>query len=154
MTADKSANVIKWIYLVAAWVTVFTGFGNMPLWKRYYIADIPGMAWTGDFILNVQVHYLFGSILLAISCYFIIIYINLHKSGLKLTRTGGIRAVLLGLALVSGIFQALKILPAVNPSFEMMVFLNFFHMGTAAFFLFFAIGCLAARCRWTVTAEK
>ena len=108
MTADKSVQWIRWMYIAAAWVTVFTGFGNMPLWKRYYIADIPGMAWSGDFIVNVQVHYLFGSVMLAIAVYVAILYINEQKSGLRLTRTGLIRAVFLGLALFSGILQAIK----------------------------------------------
>jgi hypothetical protein len=153
MTDDKSAKLIKWIYLAAVWVTVFTGFGNMPLWKRYYIADIPVMAWSGDFLVNVQVHYLFGSVILAIAVYFTILYINEQRSGLRLTRTGLIRAVLLGLTLVSGILQVLKNFPAVNPSFEMMVFLNLFHMGTAVLFFLFAIGCLVARSRWIMSPE-
>ena len=83
-----------------------------------------------------------------------IIYGKQARNHVRLTRTGMIRALLLGLALASGLMQALKNAPAVSPSFGAMVFLNFFHMGTSVLFLFFAIGCLVARSRWTRPIEN
>jgi len=34
---------LRWIYLTTTFLLVLTGFGQMPIFKRYYIADIPGL---------------------------------------------------------------------------------------------------------------
>jgi formate dehydrogenase iron-sulfur subunit len=62
----KANPVLKALYGAAAVTALFTGFGNMPLWGRYYVADAPGLGWSGDFFINVNVHILAGSLLLGI----------------------------------------------------------------------------------------
>ncbi len=44
---------------------VFTGLAQMPLFKRYYLADIPGFAWTADFYASHRIHYILAAVLLA-----------------------------------------------------------------------------------------
>jgi Fe-S-cluster-containing hydrogenase component 2 len=67
---DAKPNLLlKVLYGIAAVAALFTGFGNMPLWKRYYVADVPGLGWSGDFFINVNVHILAGGLLLAIGAY-------------------------------------------------------------------------------------
>jgi len=34
-----------WFYLITVIFLVLSGFGQMPIFKRYYIADIPGLGW-------------------------------------------------------------------------------------------------------------
>jgi hypothetical protein len=41
-----------------------SGFGQMPIFKRYYIADIPGMAWTADYWFTHKMHYIGAAVLL------------------------------------------------------------------------------------------
>ena len=40
-----STRWLLWLYGTTVVISLFTGFGNMPLWGRYYIADIPGLGW-------------------------------------------------------------------------------------------------------------
>jgi len=153
MKADLSRRIPVWLFAVSAVVTVFTGFGNMPLYKRYYIADIPGLGWSGDFFVNLYVHYAAASILLAVAVYGAIRFMAARSEGLKLTRSGALRAVVLSMALLSGLFMAIRNLPGVSYPFALHAGLNFFHMGAAVLFAFLALGCAAARCRW-LKAEK
>jgi hypothetical protein len=127
---------------------VFTGFGNMPLYKRYYIADIPGLGWSGDFFTNLHVHYIAGSVLLAVAVYAALRFLLEKKEGLRLTRSGAVRAAVLFVALVSGIFMALRNLSGIDYPFHIHAGVNFLHMGVAMAFMVLGIGCLMARCRW------
>jgi len=34
-----------------------TGFAQMPIMKRYYIADLPGLGWLADFFTTSRLHY-------------------------------------------------------------------------------------------------
>jgi cation transport ATPase len=45
---------------------LFTGFAQMPIFARYYLADVPGFAWTADYYLNHVLHYGLAVILLVV----------------------------------------------------------------------------------------
>jgi hypothetical protein len=149
MKSTGGNRALRWLFVAAAWVTLFTGFGNMPLYKRYYIANLPGLAWAGDFFSNVQVHYVSGSVMLMLGLFFAVSYAFDKARGVRLTPTGAVRGVILGLALLSGILMALKNLSGVHFHFGTQMFLNFLHLGMGMFFMMFALVCLFARCKWT-----
>ncbi len=144
----------KGLYLLAIWGTLFTGFGNMPLYKRYYIADLPGLGWTGDFYTNLYVHMVCGAVVLAISIYFALPHLFSKRRGATLTITGTIRAFILALALTSGIIMAIKNLPAVHFSFQWGMAFNFLHMGMAMLFLIMALICFIGRKKWVKPRDR
>jgi hypothetical protein len=43
LSGDK--RVLRWVYILTLFAMALTGFGQMPIFKRYYISDIPGMGW-------------------------------------------------------------------------------------------------------------
>ncbi len=43
---------------------VFTGFAQMPITKRYYISDLPGLGWSADFYTVLNVHLVLAALLL------------------------------------------------------------------------------------------
>ncbi len=145
---DRLSLSLKWVYLAALCVGIFTGFGNMPLWRRYYIADIPGFYWTRNFIINVNVHYVAGSILLFISLYFLTTYLLMKKNGLALTGCGKTCAALMGMALLTGLIMALKCFPGINYPMKLLIFFNLAHLGSTCLFMFSALSCAATRKKW------
>lgn len=146
---SRTEKILWWIYVALIVLTAFTGFGNMPLYKRYYISNLPGLGWSGDFLINVRIHYLTGSILLGVGVYFLAMYVSAWKHRMYLSVTGWLRAVFLALSLVSGIIMALKNLPFVTFTFGWLVAMNFLHLGTAMIFVFLSLGCFIARAKWT-----
>ncbi len=45
-----------WLVAVSGLVLLFSGFGQMPLYKRYMLDQVPGFAWASDFIINFKIH--------------------------------------------------------------------------------------------------
>ena len=137
----------RWIYRAAVALALFTGFGNMPLYGRYYIGDLPLLAWSGDFLANVKVHYVAGAILVAMGVYYLITYFRGYARR-QLTAMGRLRALLLALTLLSGLVMALKNLPGVFFPMGLLVSMNFLHMGAAVFFMLASLGALILRAGW------
>lgn len=56
-------RISHWLVALSTFALFFSGFGQMPMYKRYGLADLPGMAWTADYHLTLTVHYLAGALL-------------------------------------------------------------------------------------------
>ena len=67
-------KILKPIYRLILLLMVVTGFGQMPIFKRYYLADIPGFAWTADYYFTHYLHYLGAILLLSLFFYWITDY--------------------------------------------------------------------------------
>jgi hypothetical protein len=153
MLNQRSIVTVKWAYFLAMLVAIFSGLGNMPMYGRYYVADIPGFGWSGNFFVNINLHYLSGAVLLGLASYLTIIYMQRSSQTVRLSTTGAIRVVLIGLALVSGVLAALKNLPAVNLPMAGLMAVAFIHLGTAMGALFFSLGCWLLKKPWTIDAS-
>ncbi|MDO8941789.1 MAG: hypothetical protein Q7U75_01325, partial [Desulfobacterales bacterium] len=57
---------MPWLYMITLVTMTLTGFGQMPIYKRYYLSDIPGLEWLADFYLTRYAHYIGASVLLAL----------------------------------------------------------------------------------------
>jgi hypothetical protein len=112
-------------------LALFTGFGNMPLYGRYYIADIPGFAWSGDFFANLYVHYVAGALLLGLSVYLGLQFWMHKRRSNRLTRSGWARAIALCLVLITGVIMMVKNLPGAVIPFPWVAVLTLGHMGLA-----------------------
>ncbi len=50
--------VEHWILALSGLLLLFSGFGELPMYKRYMVTEIPGFSWAGDFYVNLKIHYL------------------------------------------------------------------------------------------------
>lgn len=48
--------VQHWLVALSGIVLLFTGFGQLPIYKRYMLDQVPGFGWASDFILNFKIH--------------------------------------------------------------------------------------------------
>lgn len=78
-----------WSIAVSGIVLLFTGLGCLPLYKRYYISEIPGLGWTADFYNVTLVHYV-ASIVFLSAVIFHIVYHGLRKDFALLPKRGDI----------------------------------------------------------------
>ena len=51
-----------WLIALSGLVLLFTGFGQMPIYKRYMLDQVPGFGWASDFFLNFQIHMLAAAV--------------------------------------------------------------------------------------------
>jgi hypothetical protein len=119
----------RWLYGPTIAVMAFTGFGQMPIFKRYYISSIPGMGWSADFYLTHMIHYLGASLLLGLLAYAISGYLFEGKRVFRITPAGYVRMAFLAGLVVTGVFRVLKNLPDVvfSPGFTLAVDIS--HLG-------------------------
>jgi len=139
---------LRYIYLITVFFLTLTGFGQMPIFKRYYIADIPGFGWLAQFYVTHYIHYLGAILILALASYMIIDYLILQQKRIRLTASGYVRgAILIGI-LVSGIFLILRNLSGSRFAPEFIIFLDITHLGLVITFLIVSGYCLVRKRRW------
>ena len=140
----------RWFYLLTIFALVLTGFGQMPIFKRYYVADIPGLGWLAEFFVTHYIHYLGAIVFLALAGYIVIDYFVLRRKSRKLTPNGLVRSLLLAGILASGIFLVIRNFAGSNLSSGFIIFLDICHLGLVMAFLFVSLYCLIFKKQWTM----
>jgi uncharacterized membrane protein len=128
----------------------FTGFGQMPIFKRYYLADVPGLGWTADFFVTHTLHYLGAMILLGLVAYVALDFFLFERKTYRLTNSAYLRIVLLAGIVTTGIFRVLKNLPDVVFSPDFTFYIDISHLGLMMIYLFSAFVFLVIRSGWVV----
>lgn len=130
----------KRLLLVAALGLGLTGMGQMPIFSRYGIASLPGLAWLGDFRATALLHLALAAVLLFVLASFAAAWIAAGGARPALSRAGGWRAGLYAAVAVSGILRELQNgrFPLFDPLH--VRFLDWAHLGLAMALLVFALG--------------
>ena len=139
----------RWFYLITVFLLALSGFGQMPIFKRYYIADIPGLGWLAEFFITHYIHYLTAILFLAFTAYMIIDYLLSQGKSRRMTASGYVRSALLAGILASGVFLVIRNLAGSNLSSDFIVFLDLCHLGLAMAFLFVGLYCFIYKKQWT-----
>jgi len=83
-----------WILAISGLLLIFSGFGELPMYKRYMVTQIPGLGWAGDFFINLKIHYLAGIVFVSIMVFHALYHGWLGHQGL-LPRRGDVKASLI-----------------------------------------------------------
>jgi heme A synthase len=123
LTMYAEQKFMKPFYLVLLFIMGLTGFGQMPIFKRYYIADIPGLGWLANFYFTHYLHYIGAIGLFTLFAYAAVIYWGLLREQFRLTWAAYTRIAVLALIAITGIFRVLKNLPDIvfSPLFTMAI---------------------------------
>ncbi|MCX7817399.1 MAG: cytochrome b/b6 domain-containing protein [Syntrophales bacterium] len=89
-----------WSVAISGIVLLFTGLGCLPLYKRYFISEIPGLGWTADFNNVTMVHYV-ASIVFVSAVLFHIVFHGLRKEFGLLPKRGDVSR---GLKVIKAMF--------------------------------------------------
>lgn len=82
-----------WVLALSGLLLIFSGFGELPMYKRYMVTQIPGLGWAGDFFINLKIHYLAGIVFVSIMVFHVIYHGWLGHQGL-LPQKGDFKASL------------------------------------------------------------
>jgi len=80
-----------WAVALSGILLIITGLFQLPIAKRYYITELPGLMWSGDFFVSLKVHYVASFIFIAASCFHIVYHLMLKERGM-LPRRGDLKA--------------------------------------------------------------
>ena len=101
-------HILQTIYSLAIFFLALTGFGQMPIYKRYYIADIPYLEWLGKFYITNAVHYIAAIVLITLAFYIIFDHIFNKDKTINITPSGYAKIAMLSGLLVTGILILIK----------------------------------------------
>jgi hypothetical protein len=130
---------LKRLFILTVAVTAFTGFGQLPIFKRYYISDIPGMAWSANFYFTHFLHYLGAAVLMGLLAYFMVDYGLSGRKRFKLRPAAYLRIILMAGIVATGILRVFKNMPDVLFSPGFTAFIDISHLGFAIAYLFAAL---------------
>ncbi|MCG6908574.1 MAG: FeS-binding protein [Deltaproteobacteria bacterium] len=149
--AFAEQRFFKPFYFLLLFVMGLTGFGQMPIFKRYYIADIPGLAWLANFYTTHYIHYIGAASLFGFFVYAVVVYFGLMRKRFRLTWAAYVRIALLALIAVTGIFRVLKNLPDVVflPKFTMVIDIS--HLAFMMFLMVAGIVFIIIKKGWLVS---
>jgi len=143
-----SKTAFWYLYLASVVMLAFSGFGQMPLYKRYYIADIPGMAWSADFYTTHLVHYIFSALLIGLASYAVFNHVLTRKKSVALTTSGYVRSVIVAGLLFSGLLLVTYNFSGVSLPMWAAATLLFTHVGFAMALIVAGLVALIGRKPW------
>lgn len=117
------------LYGLTLFFITLTGFAQMPIFKRYYIADLPGLGWLAQFYVTHSLHYALAALFIAVAV-FTVLDLLLNGRGLSaLTGMGVFKgAMILGL-IVTGALMVVRNLPGSHFSHLAIYVMNLSHLG-------------------------
>ena len=138
---------IRRLYILAVLALTISGLAQMPIFKRYYVADLPGLGWLADFLLTHRIHYAAAAVFLAVIAYAAVMHLGRWKSAWRITAWGHARNVLvLGIA-VTGVLRTLKNLPRVHFGPTTVMLVDWLHLACVILLGLLALAALVARRR-------
>jgi copper ion binding protein len=96
-----------WVLALSGLLLIFSGFGELPMYKRFMVTEIPGLGWAGDFFINLKIHYLAGIVFVSVIVFHALYHGWLGHQGL-LPKKGDMKASLITILSMFGIGEEPK----------------------------------------------
>ena len=152
-TSSAREMTAKWMYRLIMFFLALSGFGQMPIYKRYYIADIPGLKWTGDFYITHYVHYLAVIIFLGFISYKITDYFLAFRKKYFISTSGYIRAVWIAGIVFTGACLVINNFTGTWFSAGFIIFLDLAHIGFVMLLFLIALYCKISKKKWMMARQ-
>lgn len=70
-----SNRLVHWITAITIFSLIISGFGQMPMYKRYNIVLLPGGEWLGEYSNTLVMHYIGAIVLVFILIYHVFVHL-------------------------------------------------------------------------------
>ena len=144
----KSLPLVRSLYVFSMLFLGITGFAQMPIFKRYYIADIPGLGWLAQFYVTHYMHYLGAILLLALAAYVMVDYFAGTGRHQRLSVSGYVRTSMIGALIFSGVLLVVRNQEGILFEPRLIIFLDLFHLGLVMALIVTSIYCLVRKTPW------
>ncbi|MBA4535969.1 cytochrome b/b6 domain-containing protein [Bacillus aquiflavi] len=74
-----SNRLVHWITAISIFSLIISGFGQLPMYKRYNIVKLPGAEWLGEYSLTLIMHYIGAIVLILILFYHLFVHLFLKQ---------------------------------------------------------------------------
>lgn len=79
-----------WLVALSTFILIFTGIGQMPVYKRYMVDQLPGLGWSSDYSITVALHY-GAALVLVFAAVFHLCYLIFSKKYDILPKKGDVK---------------------------------------------------------------
>ena len=69
-----SVILVHWVVALSTFVLIFSGFGQMPIYSRYMLDQVPGLSWVSDFSVTLVMHYWAAALLMGAIAYHVVLH--------------------------------------------------------------------------------
>lgn len=97
-------RLTHWIIAVSGILLIFSGFGQMPMYKRYYVTSIPGLSWSDNFEITLAIHYV-AAILFCAAIFFHLVYHLLMREFAIMPRKGDLARTIQSVKAMAGLAE-------------------------------------------------
>ncbi len=136
------------VYGITLFFIVLSGFGQMPVFKRYYIADIPGLGWLAQFYVTHIIHYAAASLLIALAFYVLFDFFFKRVPLGSVSLTGYLKIVSLSGLIITGGLMVIKNFPNVYFPHVAVNVLDLAHLGLCMVLVGLSLFSLVFKKRW------
>jgi hypothetical protein len=137
--------ILKFLYFVSLFFLVISGFGQMPVFKRYYIADIPGLEWLAQFYTTHIIHYVSAMVLIVLVFYILFDNIFSKNRSLKIKAPIYAKIAMLFVLITTGILMMIKNFTGTPFSPNFIIFINLTHLIFCVIFLAYTLHTLLTK---------
>jgi len=124
----KKINFSSYIYAVTLFFIALSGFAQMPIFKRYYIADIPGLWWLADFYVTHLMHYIFATVFMGLAVYLVADALFFKKGLGHMPGPIKLQAFFIAGLIVTGILLVVKNFPGTPFPGTLIIVLDISHL--------------------------
>ncbi|OEU50067.1 MAG: hypothetical protein BA866_01540 [Desulfobulbaceae bacterium S5133MH15] len=77
-----TVRVTHWVVALSGILLLFSGFGQLPLYKRYNLIKVPGFAWSSNYEITLVIHYLTAAVFTAAVCFHLVYHYRRREFGI------------------------------------------------------------------------
>lgn len=85
-----SGRFVHWTVALSTIALIISGLGQLPLYKRYFVDTLPGLGWTSDYAVTLQIHYL-AAAALTMAVVYHVVYHGLRREFDIVPRRGDLK---------------------------------------------------------------
>ena len=71
-----AVRLTHWLIAFSGILLLFSGFGQMPMYARYNVVKIPGLAWSSDYALTLILHYVSAAVFTAVVVFHLVYHLR------------------------------------------------------------------------------
>lgn len=77
-----TVRLTHWVIAVSGILLLFSGFGQMPMYKRYNVVKIPGLAWSSNYEITLLIHYVAAAFFCAGIAFHLVYHLRRKEFGI------------------------------------------------------------------------
>jgi len=100
-----TVRISHWLIGLSGIVLLFSGFGQLPMYKRYNIVKIPGLAWSSNYEITLLIHYISAAVFTATILFHLVYHLR-RKEFTIMPKKGDLKASFTGFKAMLGLARA------------------------------------------------